>query len=251
MASITQPSVMSLLLETCSDNAALGTATGFIVERAGAFYLITNRHVLRGRHQDTNEPLHPSLAVPSRVRIVHNKNALIGQYVIAEEPVYSEFGDPLWREHPILGGAVDVVALELTQTDDVAIYSYDPWKPGALLAFGPSDWVSIIGFPFGRTAGAALGIWVGGTIASEPGIDILDRPVMLVDSRTRPGSSGSPVIAYRSGGAVPMENGDTSIFTAPVWRFLGVYSGRINPESDLGYVWKAQVVREIIAPPAG
>jgi hypothetical protein len=28
--------------------------------------------------------------------------------------------------------------------------------------------------------------------------------------------------------------------------FLGVYSGRINAESDLGIVWKAQVVREII-----
>ena len=72
-------------------------------------------------------------------------------------------------------------------------------------------------------------------------------PLFLVDSRTRPGQSGSPVIIYASGGMVAMENGDSAVFGGPVERLLGVYSGRVNDQSDLGFVWKVQVVIDIIA----
>jgi hypothetical protein len=54
------------------------------------------------------------------------------------------------------------------------------------------------------------------------------------------------VIAYYDGGMVPMENGDNAVFGNPVWRPMGVYSGRINEESDLGMVWKWTVVQEVI-----
>jgi hypothetical protein len=30
-------------------------------------------------------------------------------------------------------------------------------------------------------------------------------------------------------------------------RFLGIYSGRLNAQSDLGFVWKASVVQELVA----
>jgi hypothetical protein len=35
-------------------------------------------------------------------------------------------------------------------------------------------------------------------------------------------------------------------YYSPPETFLGVYSGRINEESDLGYVWKASALRELI-----
>jgi hypothetical protein len=68
----------------------------------------------------------------------------------------------------------------------------------------------------------------------------------MIDSRTRPGSSGSPVIAYRPGRMVALEDGSTAMFGGAVWRLLGVYSGRITAEADLGFVWKTRVISEII-----
>ena len=45
---------------------------------------------------------------------------------------------------------------------------------------------------------------------------------------------------------VALEDGSSAMFRGPVTRFLGVYSGRINPESDLGIVWKADSIRELV-----
>ncbi len=141
---------------------------------------------------------------------------------------------------------MDVVALPLSELDGVAVYAYNPWNAGPAIRCGPTDQVSIVGFPFGLAAGGLLGIWVQGTLASEPIIDYNGLPLMLVDSRTRQGQSGSPVIAHRSGGMVAMEDGGSTVFNGPVTRFLGVYSGRINIESDLGFVWKMRAVIELL-----
>ena len=86
------------------------------------------------------------------------------------------------------------------------------------------------------------------TIDAEcPGdIDFRDLPVFLIDSRTRPGQAGSAVIAYRSGGSVAMTGGATAMFGGPASRFLGIYSGRINDQSDLGLVWKATALRDLV-----
>jgi hypothetical protein len=51
---------------------------------------------------------------------------------------------------------------------------------------------------------------------------------------------------------VAMTDGGSAAFNGPITRFLGVYSGRINNESDLGIVWKATMLRELVSaiPPA-
>lgn len=54
-------------------------------------------------------------------------------------------------------------------------------------------------------------------------------------------------MAYRAGGAVAMQDGGSAMFGGPVERFIGVYSGRINAESDLGVVWKATAISELVA----
>jgi hypothetical protein len=43
-----------------------------------------------------------------------------------------------------------------------------------------------------------------------------------------------------------MHDGSTAVFAGPVEQFVGVYSGRISDESDLGFVWKATAVRDIV-----
>jgi hypothetical protein len=83
-------------------------------------------------------------------------------------------------------------------------------------------------------------------MASESFVNFRDLPVFLVDCRTRQGQSGSAVIAYRSGGMVAMEDGSSAAFNGPVTKFLGIYSGRINSESDLGIVWKSSAILELV-----
>jgi hypothetical protein len=37
------------------------------------------------------------------------------------------------------------------------------------------------------------------------------------------------------------------MYRTDAWRLLGVYSGRINEQSDLGMVWKLSAIRELVA----
>jgi hypothetical protein len=45
---------------------------------------------------------------------------------------------------------------------------------------------------------------------------------------------------------VALEGGGTAAFSGPVTRFLGIYSGRNNEQSDLGIVWKASSIKELV-----
>jgi hypothetical protein len=140
---------------------------------------------------------------------------------------------------------VDVVALPLGSVRGARFFPYDLHNPGPRIVFGPSNDVSIIGFPFALSGGGGLGVWVQGTLATEPSIDYWDVPLLLVDSRTREGQSGSPVILYRTDGYIT-EGGDMINNGVPAARLVGVYSGRINKESDLGRVWKIGTLVEIL-----
>jgi hypothetical protein len=95
------------------------------------------------------------------------------------------------------------------------------------------------------TGGGCLAIWVSGAIASEPEIDFGDQPCFLIDSRTRKGQSGSPVLLYRVGSYLG-EDGGLRLGGGEIINLIGVYSGRLNAESDLGRVWKVQAAREIL-----
>lgn len=246
MANIAQPSVQSLLIEMQFNGQALSTATAFAVQTAKGPHLITNRHNVTGRRQDTNAPLSPTGGLPNEIVIVHNRKGYLGQWLFKKEPLY--VGDaPRWREHPTLGAQADFVALPLSDLTDVEIYPYDPANPGPAIFVGAADTVSVIGFPFGMTAGGAFAVWATGFLASEPEVNFNNLPIQLIDCRSRQGQSGSPVIAHRSGGMVPMADGGTAAFAGPASKFVGIYSGRINAESDIGIVWKATAVHQLVA----
>jgi hypothetical protein len=245
MKRIALPSAQSLLVEMRVNRQALSTGTAFVALSAAGPVLVTNRHNVTGRDQHTDKALSPTGGLPTEILVVHNHKGFLGQWLAKVEPLYVN-DRPRWREHPYLGRKVDVVALPLTQLEDVELLPYDLQKPGPDLLLGPADPVSVIGFPFGHSAGGNLGVWATGFLASEPAVDYSDLPLQLIDCRTRQGQSGSPVIAYRSGGMIPLEDGSSANYSQPVWRFVGVYSGRINAESDLGIVWKAKAVLELL-----
>jgi hypothetical protein len=232
----------------CVDAVELGTATGFVVEHESHPYLITNYHVAAGRNPASGQPMHSSCAVPTFLHVFHLMQGPKPPFHWKQfkEPVLDEAGKALWFEHPKFGRAVDVVALPLTNHQGAELHPYDLSSSGLLMDIGTSDGVNIIGFPYGLTAGGAFAIWTRGFVASEPDVDFENLPKFLVDSRTRSGQSGSPVIAYSTGGTHRMKDGGMLLSGQIITNLLGVYSGRINMESDLGIVWKVNTVREIL-----
>ena len=242
---IQQSSVQSLFLTMKFNDTEIATGTGFVVNSKIGSLLLTNRHNFTGKNNETSELLSKTGAIPNKITICHNKKNELGKWIIKEENILDE-DRPLWFEHPTLKEKADFIALKLTNLSDVEIYAYDLISTGPQIACQVTDLVSVVGFPFGLQYGGSLGIWATGFIASEMDINFSERPVFLIDCRSRQGQSGSPVIAHRNGGMVPMQDGGSSVFTGAITKFLGIYSGRINNESDLGLVWKASALSELI-----
>jgi hypothetical protein len=183
--------------------------------------------------------------MPNEVLIMHNRVNALGQWVPRTEPLYGNNGQPSWIEHPGLGARADFVALPLTQLNDVQLYPYTLGVGDPAILIAPAEVVSVVGFPFGLTAGGCLAVWATGFVATDHDIDYADLPIFLIDCRSRQGQSGSAVIAHRTGGAVATEQG-AMVGPGVMTRFLGIYSGRISGESDLGFVWKAAAIQQLV-----
>jgi hypothetical protein len=137
--------------------------------------------------------------------------------------------------------AADLVALPLKHMEDVKFYPLDVDLSKADVVVGPADPVSIVGFPYGLAQQGGLPVWKTGTVASDLDINIGGKPIFLVDTTSRPGMSGSPVYAVRSGA---FRSSDGSLHTAiggSIKKFLGVYSEQIQA-AELGGGWKAEAV---------
>ena len=185
--------------------------------------------------------------MPDTIVIAHHIAGTIGRWRDVPLPLYDD-GIPRWLEHPSHGRKVDVVALPIDESVGTDFYPHDFDNPGIPVLWGVNSPLSIIGFSFGRSAGGLFGVWLKGWVASEPDIDYDDLPLFLIDARTRQGQSGSPVIFYDDGGGfVSFVGGSIQGGTGnEVIRLLGVYSGRISEESDIGRVWKVQAVAEVL-----
>lgn len=145
------------------------------------------------------------------------------------------------------------MALNLKWGNDVACYPYyleEGQMDRNSIDLLPSETVSVIGFPFGLSSFGKFPIWSTGFLAQDMEMVNEDNPVFLIDCRTRQGQSGSPVIAYRIGQFRISNNNirDIEHHIEPnkkVWDFLGIYSGRVNSESDLGRVWHISILFEL------
>jgi hypothetical protein len=239
------PDLASLLIRLRYGDEYIGLGTSFIVNSQKGPLLITNRHNLAGRDA-SGKSVSTSGKIPDTVEIFHHRKGDLGKWIPRHQPLRGAGDAPLWTEHPKLGAQADVVALPLTALDDVDLFPYG-FEPGPLpILVRAADPVSVIGFPFGVATAGLMGIWATGYVASQIFDDYNGLPVFLVDCRTREGQSGSPVVAFRSSGAVPSEDGNIHMITNPVWRFLGIYSGRINRDSDLGVAWKVSAIQEVV-----
>lgn len=225
----------------------LSTGTGFLVQYNGGFALITNRHNVTGRDQTTKQPISAHGGIPDRVTVWQNSQNGLGHWHQEQYDLLDSNGEPLWKEHPTLGPLADFVALPLRLNSLAKPYPYDVMHEGHNMVISPGEIVSVVGFPFGLSAaGGRFAIWATGFMATEHDLNYDQRPVFLIDCRSRPGQSGSPVIANRSGGMIPLRDGSLAGITGPISQFLGIYSGRINDQSDLGIVWKRSAIAELV-----
>ena len=231
--------VVPLFLEGYFEDTLLSSATGFVVQTGEDRYVVTNWHVVTGRDPSTGSPLSPTGGLPNRLAVWHHLKSRLGNWVrrfVALDP-------PSWLEHPVLGQRADVVALPLQIDDEVQVYPLDLKLGDVDLVVSPSEPASIIGFPFGLASGGRFPIWKTGHVASDLDINYNDLPVFLIDATTRSGMSGSPVVARRQG----MVRTSTGLnMGGSADRFLGVYSGRIHDQADVGMVWKPRVLAEIL-----
>ena len=242
---ISQPSHQSLYIEIQALGQKIATGTAFIAWIAGGQpFLLTNRHIVTGRHQETGELLcKDTAAIPDALVVWHNKKGVLGEFLPATIPLY--IGDsPRWIEHPALGAKADFVALAPQADQSMALFPYlaDPFVHNHI---EPSQTVSVVGFPFGKRNAASFAVWATGFIATEPEINHDGLPVFLIDCRSRKGQSGSPVIQYRTSGGFAVHDGSDNV-DASSGTLLGIYSGRINEHSDLGIVWKTYAIAELL-----
>jgi hypothetical protein len=247
MTTFAQPSVQSLLIEMHFNEELLSTGTAFVsLGCNGKHYLITARHNVTGRNQVTNKPLSKTGGLPNKIAVHHNSKAGLGEWVKKVEQLVNADGQPAWIEHPQHGSRADFVALPLVDLEGIELFPYDCFNAGTPILLAPAEAISVIGFPFGITAGGFFAVWATGFLASEPALNFSDLPIQLIDCRSRQGQSGAPVVAYRHGVGYTTTQGSIINNGVPAQRFLGVYSGRVNDESDLGFVWKVEAIAELL-----
>ncbi len=234
-------SVMSLQLKIFHNDTEIGGATGFVLEKNDKHYLVTNRHVVLACAQDQNPTNIGGWICANKLAIFHNRLNHPGEWLWVGEDLFDEHSNKRWSEHPTLGSAADLVALPLKHSENVQFYPLDMELRKTDVVVGPADSVSIVGFPFGLAQQGGLPVWKTGTVASDLDIDYRGKPIFLVDTTSRPGMSGSPVWALRSG-AYRGSDGRLKMGTSgPMKRFLGVYSEQMQA-AELGAVWKAEAV---------
>jgi hypothetical protein len=151
-------------------------------------------------------------------------------------PLYD--GDQaLWSEHRTRQN-VDVVAIkfDVTQLADFANRSINTLEQeGRLAAYTGMD-CYVLGYPEGMIGPGWTPIWKRGSIATEPDYDFRNMPGFLIDTATRRGMSGSPVIVRHNG----VFNPSGAAHIAPdavigtVSKFVGIYSGRLAVAPTLG-----------------
>lgn len=232
---------------------SLAKATAFVYEYNDKLYLITNWHNLTGINPNTGMQIGSHGGRPDQMEIILlNKTKLpVLEWFGVRIDLYDN-GRPDWLVHPEHKEKVDVIAIELDIDKE---FSGGFWPINKMnfneFKVEVADDVFVLGFPYSINGGGYFPIWKRGSVASEPDFDLDNLPKFYIDTASKRGMSGSPVIYRRTGihGTKNNQITDNTII-GTVQSFIGIYSGRITGETEfdaqLGVVWKAKVIEEII-----
>ncbi len=238
-------------LDVTGEVVASSLGTGFFWQDKDAIYLITNWHNVTGVNPENNKMM--DCFIPNAIEFTYFfEPAEMPGMIGSDKATIHLYADevPQWLEHP-KGRHVDCVAIPLPilpemRFRNMPMNSHD-WVGSLTPTIGEECF--IIGYPKGMAGSANTPIWKRGSIASEPRLDLEGKPLLLVDTATRKGMSGSPVFIRHHGYHAPGKDIGNAIF-GTVENFLGIYSGRIGDDElgvQLGRVWKRAVIDEIIS----
>ena len=236
-------------IRLCFGDTELAVATAFIYRVGDTFYLVSNWHCFAGRNPCTTAPLSTkTAAIPDTVACYLTLN---GVYIAREwhTALLSKDDVSFWYEHPKHGRNIDIGVLPLALPERFKAMPIND-MPDDKLRLRVSDDVFVLGYPLGLQGPLGLPIWKRASVASEPGTS---DPSFMVDTATRPGMSGSPVVQRFRGlfkHDPKIEGLGLEDWIGEGDSFVGVYSGRLGPsqlEAQLGVIWKRHLIDEIIA----
>jgi hypothetical protein len=278
-------------MEFAETKKEMALGTGFIYEYQDFYYLITNGHCVTGINAETRTRISSHAGYPTVINagVRIRDAAYIEQTLIDHsqaDPSFSTLDNeqlivdslrskqltielyedeqhtkPTWFIHPKHGYLVDVVAIPVCNKNEIPAYVHLFPLNAYPFECEPrvSDDVFVLGYPFGITDPLEYPIWKKGSIATEPSISFKGLPRMLIDTATRSGMSGSPVIIKRTGVHPSLGEDEEEERFGTAAGFAGVYSGRYgveknSPKSDkpdkedvqLGIVWRKEVIEEIL-----
>ncbi|MER8008578.1 serine protease [Streptomyces sp. NPDC094149] len=253
-----------------ADDKTLGPATGFLVGIPGDYWLVTAWHVLSGRRSDTGEVMSKSGLCPDYIRVrFANEEDLAPIHVTYD--LYDDESQNTPRFSSSSDHRIDVAAIHIGDVPRSAVDAAMPNTWPTLRELSPrerraqlgseadtpiplriTDRLFVLGFPFGNTGSWPFAVWTAAPVASEPLAGWNGLPGFLLDSRTRPGQSGSPVVMHIRPGEPVVADGAVHLHEESVTALIGIYSGRLDPTSDLGMVWTTDALFGFlpeIAPP--
>lgn len=244
---IDQYSTASLALSMYFDGTHLSTGTAFAWSGSRGLFLVTNWHNLSGKNPQTGECLSSMASEPNSVEITCFAKGNLSAAVSAKFKIRDNDNNPTWIIHNEFGKKIDIAAIAIKESPEFDIFPINK-MPNMLLSMEVGQEIFILGYPYSKSA-ASLPIWKKASFASEPKYISEDQPWIYVDTASRPGMSGSPVIR-RSWSSHSLENGSTIITPGPATRIVGIYSGRIvtkDPlDAQLGMVWPTRFIEDVV-----
>jgi hypothetical protein len=204
----------------------LASATAFFYKSDGNLYLVSNWHNYAGRDPKTFDPLSPTAGLPDTISCYL---CLAGEFVVREWHSFPLLRDDLslWYEHPEHRRAVDIGVLPIALPEKFQAIPINE-LPTTDMRLKVSDDVFVLGYPLGLVGSHGMPLWKRASVASEPGTS---EPSFLIDTATRSGMSGSPVVQryrgfYKHDESTPSVGGQDWFGEAD--SFVGVYSGRLG-----------------------
>lgn len=241
-------SLAAFQIKVYRDDIFVSHGTAFLYEFAGEIYLVTAWHVLSGRHFQTKKNLSSKGVWPNWLEIKWPLGApLCGDRHVTNLQIRDEDDEALWLEDPDVGSDVDVALLPVNLSADAIVFPINKLPEGHL-ELGMGQDLFVLGFPMVEQP-LDLPIWKRASLASEPAIPEGVQHYWLVDTASRSGMSGAPVIQRAYNYEL-----STDDFMARISnpghkgksRFVGLYSGRFRlPVEDDGSALESETVQPL------
>lgn len=263
----------------------LSVGTGVIYQHGSDYYIVTAWHNLSGRHSESLQSLSKNLAIPDNV-VVSLAIDMAGFGSVRRSmtiPLIDE-EKSLFYIHPDNWPRIDVAAIPFDPHATFLSEGYLSTGENIEMNFSPimqvhgsgtsnicpiqkylvpnSDVIDkwfksvevteelfIPGYPHNLQDYYSQPVWKRATIASSVQQGWNREPKFLIDSASKSGMSGSPVLYYCPNGSVKIK-GSQYHFNQDVAILAGIYVGRLGVKGDqdpqIGTVWHKSVIDEII-----